>query len=53
MIYKVDDEVITPKGRGTIIRIDGNEYLINLHAKPGVGPFRYPATRIRRIPVEE
>lgn len=53
MIYKIDQEVLTPKGRGTIIDVKGNEYLINLHAKPGLGPFRYTFKQLTPAPVKE
>jgi hypothetical protein len=51
MRYKEDDEVMTPRGKGTIVGYSNNEYLINLHAKPGTGPFKFPANRLTKVPV--
>lgn len=50
MSYTVDQEVITPRGRGTVVGYSNNEYLINLHDRPGTGPFRYNASRLKPVP---
>jgi hypothetical protein len=53
MRYKDGDDVMTPQGVGTVVGYSNNQYLVNLHAKSGTGPFKYSAQVLTKVPEQK